>query len=294
MKPTDLNERIAKIRNYIKKAQFQRALNHLDEFSKLIGDKELDREVLMLNARFSSEFKEYLNGIKSSKEDLNLILLSITYVLNEAIELAEDKFKEETKIETNQDFIEKITLESNNFHKSIKGLSLNEEDKNNLLNAISIMSEEISKSQGKRILWIDDKPHKIIGERRFFRSLGLEIVTGNNRDVILKLLEQDGDFDIIISDIQWLTSYEGVTYGRLNMIKELRKIYLDSFIGKLKVIFYTGYRKEQITIIDKQTGIKDIENSSIMFSIDRLIMEVFSTLTENKNSVILEGRKIPT
>ncbi|MEO0625977.1 MAG: hypothetical protein AAFY91_03250 [Bacteroidota bacterium] len=295
MDSINLAERVEKIRKCIKKARFQRALDELEELGKLIDDKELNREILVLNARFNREFKDIISGVKSKDEDFNKIILSITYVLNEAMELAEDKFEDNSQMESGKKFIEKISLESNKFHQSIKGLNLQEEDKNNLLNAVSIMSEHISKSQGKRLLWIDDKPHKIIGERRFFRALGLEIVTGNSRELILKLLEQDGDFDMIISDIQWLTGgIKRVTYGGLDVVKEIREMYKDSFIGKLRVCFYTGYRKEQIDIIDRQAGILGIENSAVRFSIDSLLVDVFTTLAEQKNRVLLTGSKIPT
>ncbi len=291
MKTIEIKEKEKKIKDYIRKAEHQKAFDVLADFCQLIGDEDLDRKVLLLNAQFSSEFQDYLNGLKSSKDEMNRIVLSLSYTLNDAIKLAEEKFKAPANKESNKDFIEKISLESTDFYKAIKGLSLDEEDKNNLFNAVSIMSDEISKNQDKRVLWIDDNPHDIIAERRLLRSLGLDIVTANNRTSVLQLLEQDGDFDMIISDIQWRKEDGRASYGGLNMIKELREIYKDSFIGKLNVIFYTGYRKEQIEIIDEQTAFKKIKNTSIIFSIDKLIIELFSILNEATNFLTLKGNK---
>ncbi len=294
MQSREVYEKIKDIRNFVQKAQFQRALTSFDKLSQLLADKELDSSIIMLSARYNSEFKEYINGTKSSRVDFNKIILAMTHVLNEATDLADYKFRDEAKVDSRDDLIEKISLESDFFHKAIKGLNLSEERKDALLNAVGSMEYEISKSQGKRILWIDDKPHKIIGERRFFRSLGVEIVTGHTQEAILQILEQDGDFDLLISDIQWRTAGGGVTYGGLNAVKEIRNSYQDSFIGKLKVIFYTGYREDQIQIIDQQAGIRQIENSSIIFSIDQLITEAFSTLAASSNLVNLGQKKTPT
>ena len=77
-------------------------------------------------------------------------------------------------------------------------------------------------------------------------------------------------------------------------LNELREQYQDTFISRLKIVFYTGYRKAQIDRIHLQTGIKEIKNSTIIYSIDKLVAEICITLARNTNQVYLGGSKTPT
>jgi CheY-like chemotaxis protein len=52
------------------------------------------------------------------------------------------------------------------------------------------------------VLWVDDKPHTILGERRLLRALGVTVISAKNSEEALAILEQDNDFDVLISDVQ--------------------------------------------------------------------------------------------
>jgi hypothetical protein len=65
-------------------------------------------------------------------------------------------------------------------------------------------SNAIEAIAGSRILWIDDRPEKIIGQRRLFRALRLEVVTATSTGQAIQLLVDNPDFDLIITDIQRL------------------------------------------------------------------------------------------
>ena len=216
----EINEQIEAIRTNVKKAQFKDALSKLDELGIAIGNAELNSRILLLQARYNQEFKSYLDGLSAGREEFNKIILATTYVLQDAAEIAAEKFKTTAPLAVStSSLVEKISLESNTFHQAVKGLNLKDKDRDVLLDTISVLEEAIQQAQGKRILWIDDRPHKIIGERRFFRSLGLSIQTANTREAVLQVLEQDGDFDIIISDIQWRNKHGGPTFGGLNVVE---------------------------------------------------------------------------
>lgn len=67
---------------------------------------------------------------------------------------------------------------------------------------LSELASEIEQVKGSRVLWVDDKPQEIIGERRLLRALGIEVVTAIDSESALRKIEEDNDFDIIISDAQ--------------------------------------------------------------------------------------------
>jgi len=77
---------------------------------------------------------------------------------------------------------------------------------------------------GVRLLWIDDRPEKLIPQRRLLRRLGIEIVMVRSTKAAKAELMQDGDFALIIQDrlrdrsgdartlVEWLNT-EGADYG---------------------------------------------------------------------------------
>jgi CheY-like chemotaxis protein len=155
------------------------------------------------------------------------------------------------------------------------------------------LSSKISQSKGGRILWLDDKPHNIIGERRFFRSLGIEVVTATP-NTIMKILDQDNDFDLIISDIQWFDENEQPTYGGMEKIKAIRDKYNDPIIRTLPVIFYTAYTPNVAVEIMKEVGLERYLKIEICHSIETLVKQAILTISESRSNPIKVGKKKPT
>jgi CheY-like chemotaxis protein len=155
------------------------------------------------------------------------------------------------------------------------------------------LSSKISQSKGGRILWIDDKPHNIVGERRLLRALGIEVAT-TNPDTIMKILEQDNDFDLIISDIQWLDENGQATYGGMEKIKDIRDNYNDSVISTLPVIFYTAYTPAVTKEIMEEVGLVRYLKIDICHSIETLVKQAILTISESRSNPIKVGKKRPT
>lgn len=155
------------------------------------------------------------------------------------------------------------------------------------------LSSKISQSKGGRILWLDDKPHNIIGERRLFRSLGIEVIPANP-DTIRNILEQDNDFDLIISDIQWYDKKGQRTYGGMEKIKEIRDKYFDPVIRSLPVIFYTAYTPYDAKEIMKEVGIERYLRIYICYSIETLVRQAIITISESRSNPIKVEKKMPT
>lgn len=139
----------------------------------------------------------------------------------------------------------------------------------------------IVKSKDSRILWIDDEPYNIVGIRRLFRAIGLEVITTIDEESAMRKINEDNDFDLIISDIQWRTD----TYGGYNMVKKIRGKTDDDgnpdpILSNIPVIFYTAHSKENLLEIHQQIEIYDYTNSHICGDIETLLITSLKTLSQ--------------
>jgi CheY-like chemotaxis protein len=141
-----------------------------------------------------------------------------------------------------------ISLDKPEVVAGLKGLNLinDEQLKNNLLR----LAPEIEQAQGGRILWIDDRPYKILSERRLLRALSIETTMTTSSDEAESILKKDNDFDLIITDMDReaenvkLNDSEQVHAG-VNFIIKLRHNN-DDAIKSLPVIFYSSYSSEAL------------------------------------------------
>lgn len=177
-----------------------------------------------------------------------------------------------------------IELFENKVKSAIEGLDIEQIENEQLYRKIISYREEIEFIRGSRILWIDDTPNAILAERRILRALGLEIHTANNRDTALSIINRDTDFDLIISDIQWLkenneTGKLNHYYGGIELIQEIKKSYSKETIGSVKTIFYTSFTDEQINTIQSQTNFLSIDSISLCYTIEELFVNVINSLT---------------
>ncbi len=88
---TEIHDKVREIRELIKKVRFENAPNQLEKFIEEIGDKELDKEIIVLTARYNQEVKEGRFGIKNDYENQNKIIYAIAQILNDAKEIAIEK-----------------------------------------------------------------------------------------------------------------------------------------------------------------------------------------------------------
>jgi hypothetical protein len=67
---------------------------------------------------------------------------------------------------------------------------------------LSQLDSDIKRARGSRVLWVDDRPTRVVAERRLFRALGVEtVVVSSCRDAGL-LLMRDNDFDLVITSLE--------------------------------------------------------------------------------------------
>src|SRR3990172_662702 len=144
-----------------------------------------------------------------------------------------------------------VTLEQPQVKAALSGLGLERIADVRLRQRLQSLTRELSAVAGSRVLWIDDRPLNVSGERRLLRALGAHVVVATSSDEAEEILETDNDFDLIVSDIQRRgESYKEVQQGvdiheGVNYVVKLRGE-KDSVISNLPVIFYAAYPWESL------------------------------------------------
>src|SRR5690349_1857202 len=143
-----------------------------------------------------------------------------------------------------------LSMEQSTVQAAISGLGLDRINDEQLREQLVKLDDEIQSIRGGRALWIDDMPHKIIGERRLLRALGIQVVSAISSEMAENLLATDNDFDLIISDVQRAgESYKlnkGVDlHEGVNFIVKLRQ-HEDTIIRTIPVVFYAAYDWERL------------------------------------------------
>ena len=92
-----------------------------------------------------------------------------------------------------------ISLEKPEVQAAISGLGLDRVDDDNLRHQLSKLEDELKIASGSRVIWIDDKPHNILGARRMLRALNIDVTTATSSEMALDILNTDNDFDLLIS-----------------------------------------------------------------------------------------------
>ena len=172
-----------------------------------------------------------------------------------------------------------LALESPSAKGAIAGLEMSASDNREIRRTLYHLRNAIEDSKGSRILWIDDHPEEILGERRILRALGVEVLSAKNSNSAKSLLEEDNDFDIIISDMQRKSDPESEwgRYGGIEYIKKLRGE-RDPVSANLPVIFYTAYRPEQVETILDQLSARNLSDIHFCFSVKGLLEKLFEIL----------------
>jgi CheY-like chemotaxis protein len=142
-----------------------------------------------------------------------------------------------------------LTLEQSQVKSAVEGLGLDKAKHKSLLEQLSYLDRELQAVRGGKILWIDDKPHNIIGVRRLLRALGIQIVSATSSKMAEDILERDNDFDLIITDVQRQGDSSNILDG-VDFIVKLRK-HRDATIRALPVVFYAAYDWERLVLFTR-------------------------------------------
>lgn len=156
-----------------------------------------------------------------------------------------------------------LSLEAPAVKDVLSRVNLTEEERRYLESAISQNLPDYETLQGSRILWIDDNPSRIVGERHLFRALGIRISTASSSEMAEEHLVADPDYDLIITDVQrtgqsyklnqGIPIHEGVNF----VVKLHSPEYLgdDESLSKLiqaiPIIFYGAYDTHRLVEFTK-------------------------------------------
>lgn len=132
---------------------------------------------------------------------------------------------------------------------ALSGLDIPSVDNMQVREMLIGMQEVIRRIQGTRVLWIDDNQHLLLGLRRLFRSIGVEVVPVSSSESAKEQLENDNDWNLVISDVQ----RGGSSYDELSETAGLSRIHegvnfmlmlhdsADQATRALPVLFYSAY-----------------------------------------------------
>jgi CheY-like chemotaxis protein len=180
---------------------------------------------------------------------------------------------------------------------ALNGIEMKRIENEQLRESLSQLGPKIEQAKGSRVLWIDDNPHEILGERRLLRALGIDIVSAKDNESSERKLIEDNDFDLIISDVQRRGTIDNrdTRYGGIYFIKDLREKSVDPVIKYLPTIFYTAYTPDQIKKIKKDVGIESLSDIEFCYSIDTLLIKVITILSKvRSNPIKVSSQKEPT
>jgi CheY-like chemotaxis protein len=190
-----------------------------------------------------------------------------------------------------------LVLESPSVRGAIEGIKMSSSESRSIRRTLYDLREAIDDSRGSRVLWIDDHPEQILGERRILRALEIQVVSANTSDNAREILEMDDDFDLLISDMQRKSEPESEfgRYGGIEFIKDIRQSSDDPVVKNLPVIFYTAYRPEQVETILDQVSARDLPDIHFCHSIEGLLKEIFHILpTARAEAIRVSSRKVAT
>jgi CheY-like chemotaxis protein len=191
-----------------------------------------------------------------------------------------------------------LTLEQSQVKSAIDSLGLDKEKHKALIEQLSRLDTELQSIRGAKVLWIDDKPHKLIGGRRLLRALGVQILSATSSEIAAAILESDNDFDLIITDIQrYETSPVGrgkhpVAHDGVDFILKLRK-HFDPVLASMPVVFYAAYPWETLVSLTRPAR-ETRPEPDISNSISDFVPKVIKRLAISRAIPISSDEKEPT
>lgn len=187
-----------------------------------------------------------------------------------------------------------LKLELPQVKGAISSLDLPSIENENLVSLLKLNSDNLDKIRGSRILWIDDNPELLLGERRLLRSLDIDVQMEISSKDAFKLLKKDNDFDLIISDLQRSETFDEkqTIHGGAYFIKHIREEFTVRYTKNIPIIVYSGFKERSESVL-RNSGIKDTSNIYLCDKLTKLIELIINNLTKSR-SYPFKIEKIPT
>jgi CheY-like chemotaxis protein len=191
-----------------------------------------------------------------------------------------------------------ITLQQPAIKAAMAGLGLDRVKDEQLRSELLRMGSELQLVHGSKVLWIDDKPHNLLGGRRLLRALGVTVVSVISSKAAEQVLASDNDFDLLITDVQRLgDTYKEVggidLHEGVNFIVKLRRN-SDANIKNMPVIFYAAYDWERLVEFTRPA--REVQpEPGISNSVLDFVPKVIRRLAEQRaRQIVYSGEKEAT
>ena len=192
-----------------------------------------------------------------------------------------------------------VTLQQAEVRGAIAGLNLDRIRDTELRARLAESESQLRIAHGARVLWIDDRPHTVVAERRLMRSLGIEVVPATSSEAAGRIMEIDNDFDLIITDVQRQGDTFRVTGGvdiheGVNYVVWLRTLHRDPVMRNVAVVFYAAYDWKRLVEFTRPARELQPE-PEISNSVSDLMPKVLRRLAEVRRAPIpVTAAKEPT
>jgi CheY-like chemotaxis protein len=84
---------------------------------------------------------------------------------------------------------------------AVEAIELDGPEKERIERTLARLGPDLEQARGSRVLWVDDKPPRLLGERRVLRALEIETVIARTCREAARLLARDNDFDLLITSV---------------------------------------------------------------------------------------------
>lgn len=186
-----------------------------------------------------------------------------------------------------------VTLAQPEVAAAIGGLQLTQVQNGQLRTTLKAAKDILPSVRGSRVLWIDDRPEKIVALRRVFRALGVDVVCAVSSEKAKEMLAVDSDYDLLISDVQ----REGDTYKTTggvnihegtNFIVWLRSQHEDPVVRRLPVAFYAAYEWERLVDFTEPAR-KTLPEPTISNAVPDFMDKVIHQLAKSRSTPLIAG-----
>lgn len=192
-----------------------------------------------------------------------------------------------------------LSLDAPHVQGAVASLSLPRIENAKLQKSLESLSHILPAVNGSRVLWIDDRPEKILGERRLLRALGVTVVSATSSDEARQIIGRDNDFDVIVTDVQRRGETYKMTGGvdiheGTNFAVWLRTKYEDPYVRKIPIIFYAAYPWPSLVEFTRPARELHPE-AEISNSITEFIPKLLRTIAHARETAIdIPSEKTPT
>jgi CheY-like chemotaxis protein len=186
-----------------------------------------------------------------------------------------------------------LTLNRPQVAGALRALQLDRIDKREIRETLESRAEKLDVLRGARVLWHDDVPRSTVGGRRLLRALGIDVVSVTDREAALNTLENDCDFDLVITDVLRRTDH-GYKAEGLVLVREIRE-HPNPIINGLPIIFFTWGRTQEEAEKQVAKVSRMHPRPQVTISSDTLLRTVIDVLEDaRKRPIDAPLRKEPT